>query len=59
MGSEKSYVHINKLKGNNTTYALMLETSFWWMSKSKKRLFKHSSKLEWVACKHNLSIGMQ
>jgi len=30
------------------------------MSKSKQRLFKHAfSKLEWVTCNHNLSIGMQ
>ena len=37
----------------------MLETSFWWMSQSKQKLFKHSSKLEWAAFEHNLSIGMQ
>ena len=38
----------------------MLRPSFGWMFKSKLRLFKHSfSKLEWEACKHNLSIGMQ
>jgi len=30
------------------------------MSKSKKRLFKKSfSKLEWVACKNNIIIGMK
>lgn len=38
----------------------MLETSFWWMSKSKKRIFKHFfSKLEWATFGHNLSIVMQ
>ena len=58
MESEHQMYILISLKGKHTIYALMLETSFWWMSKSNQSLFNHSSKLEWVAFGHNLSIRM-